>query len=165
LNAGERRISFGWTLALVLLILYFFFKIQGWYYAFQVSRLSDKIIELRPSISAIIRSEQVKSTAAAYEKAFQQVRQESLEAVPFLKELSTDMPASVTLLSVDFDDEMGLVIEGTIIAGVRSPEEALLPWAARLQGPKMEVRIRRLFPEPQLPGVWRFELKSQRTAL
>lgn len=158
-----KRLSFGWTLALVLFILYVFFKMQGWWYAFQTIRLSEQIVELRPAVSAILRSEQIKATGAAYEKAFQQVQTDSLDAVPFLQQLSSRIPASMTLSSVDLDEGMGgFTLEGIVDAGGRSPEEALLPWARRLQRLQTEVRIRKLFPDSRGPGFWRFELRSQR---
>ena len=157
-----KPVSFGWVLAFVLLVLYFFFKIQGWWYAFQVSRLSDQIVEMRPAISAIIRSEQVRATSAAYAEAFEQVRQSSLDPEPFLMELSSETPPSVTLTGVDVHEESGFTLEGMVLAGTRSPEEALMPWARRLQQNGADVRIRKLFPDSQLPGIWRFEIRSQK---
>ena len=161
MSKRKKRIPFFSILALALLIFYVFLRIQGGWYGFQSMRLSDRIAELRPAISAILHAEQIQAAGAAYEKLFRQVREESLDTPEFLKELSFSLPPSVTLVSFQ-QDSIGFLIEGTVEPGALSPEEAILRWAQRFQKRDADIRIRKLFPETQQPGFWRFEIKSQK---
>ena len=164
MTSKEKPPPLGWTLALILVILYFGLKVQAWWYEFQSQVLGDQIIQMRPGLSAIIQSRQIKAAGKAYQEVFEQVRAAELDGTSFLQKISFEVPPSVIVLNLELRQLGEFAIEGVVMAGVRSPEEALLPWANRLQGKNFRVKIRKLFPDSQMQGLWRFELKSYQVA-
>ncbi|MCM8794694.1 MAG: hypothetical protein NC819_02685 [Candidatus Omnitrophica bacterium] len=157
----KKGIPPGWMLVIILVTLYFGFKCQGWLYEFQAQRFGREVEMLRPSLFALLKAEQMGRTAEAYEKAFQQIRAGNLDAVSVMRRIAVGIPPSVTLQEVDMRAPGEMLIEGSVMAGVRSPEEALLPWARQLQDGGARVRIKSLFPETRIPGLWRFQLKLE----
>ena len=151
----------GWTIAMVLLGLYLFLKLQGWWYLWQVQRLERKLEDLRPTLSSIVLCDQLGKSGQACKQAFEQIRRMDLPGSHTLEQLSQQLPDSVTITQLDMDSQMGLRFYGSILAGVRNPEGTLLSWANKLRADRNAVRIQELIPDHSHPGSWVFELKVE----
>ena len=175
-TAPKRRAR--WVLPTLLLIGYFFLKLQAWNYVQQANQLERELNELRPALSAKILSSQLERTEKACRKISGQVRQLDLQNGQLLQQLSK-LPASIALERLENRTRLrvplrgafsvegarpepylrsGLSIQGTLMPGSRDPESVLARWAQSLQSDGMTVQVRRLIPVPRNPAARSFEL-------
>lgn len=167
----------------LLLFVYFVIKLIGWSYACQVVTLDRQLEELRPSLSAIVLSQQLENTRRACEEVASRVRRMDLKNNRLFTQLSS-LPASITLTKLDLRSRLTLPIQGTFSitvegAGIQShhgtrlqgtilpgagrdPEDLLVRWARSLQGDEgASVVVRKLSPSFDRPGVWEFDLEME----
>jgi len=166
----------GWVLLVALLIPYLLIKLQAWSCANQAKQLEQELNRLRPALSAMVLSEQLKKTQSACAEITVQVRRMDLKNARLLEQLS-HLPPSITLnrlenrarLKVPLHQlfsgaaseaplQADLWMEGALLPGIRNPELVLVRWAQSLQVSGMEISIRRLAPSPRTPDIWLFEL-------
>ena len=176
-SAQKRRSN--WALPTLLLVVYFFLKLQAWGYATQAKQLEQEINRLRPALSAMVLSEQLTKTQETCEKLSQQVRGLDLKSGRLLEALS-QLPPSIVLdrfqnrarLNVPLHRifsgamaeaplQMDLWVEGRLFPGIRNPEQVLVRWAQFLQTAGAEAKIKRLTPSPKEAGAWIFELQLE----
>ena len=167
----------GWVLPVFLLTVYLFIKLQAWGYARQAKHLEQELNRLRPALSAMVLSEQLKKTQEACAKISDQVRRLDLRNGRLLDLLSR-LPPSITLdhlenrarlnvplhqifsgVSSEAPLQTDLWIEGKLLPGIRNPERVLVRWAKSLQTAGVNAQIQRLIPSPQDADVWLFELR------
>ncbi|GEM_PF-3329716 len=168
----------GGVLLLLLLIPYLFLKFQALGYARETKRLEQELDKLRPALSAMVLSEQLKKTEQVCAEISAQVRRLDLRNGRLLDQLSR-LPASITLDEVEnrarlkvplgrlFSTEsqseaplqVDLWMQGRLLPGIRDPEGVLVRWAQSLQTEGTQVQIRRLTPSPGDQSVWLFELR------
>ena len=158
-TAAPRRNRKSWILPAVLLGIYLLIKVQGWIFASGARTLERQLEELRPVLSAMALSEQLKGTIKSYEEGARQIRQRHLPGELLLRDLS-HLPASFVLDHVELRSE-AVRISGSFLAGVRNPETALVLWAQTLRGLGSRVWIRKLVPLQANPGRWQFELQLE----
>ena len=149
----------GWVLFAVLLGVYLLIKIQGWAFAYGARTLQRQLEELRPALSAMALSEQLKGTIRSYEEGVRQIRQRHLAGADLLKDFSR-LPSSFVLDQVELRPDT-LRISGNLLAGSRAPEAALVVWAGTLSEWGSRIRIRKIVPFPEEPGRWQFELQVE----
>ncbi len=159
--AQKKRRTIEWGILCLLLALYLFLKIQGWWYVHRAHNLTRQLEKIRPTLGRIVLFHELEQTRHATTKAFEQIRAMDFHGTDFLQLLSRTIPISVTLQAVDVHPVLGLRLQGTLIPGVRTPEETLLPWAESLQENGFSVKVQELVPERKMPGVWRFLLKLE----
>ncbi len=157
------RRPIGWMIASILLGIYISLKIQGIWFGLQVQGLERKLDEIRPELSNLVLYDQLSLTHAACLEAIDKTQGLGLQAGGLLKSLSQDLPASVTIERLEASPDMGLKVRGSCLPGIRSPEEPLLLWAKKLQKEGLNVQIKHLIPDTQVAGVWRFELKAEKS--
>ena len=168
----------GWVLLVLLLIPYLFLKSQGLGYAREAKRLEQELDKLRPALSAMVLSEQLKKTEQACADIPTRLRRLDLGNVRLLERLSR-LPPSITLdrletkarLKVPLDQlfspesqagspiQVDLRMEGRLLPGIRDPEGLLARWAESLRTDGVEAQIRRLTPSSEDQSVWLFELR------
>lgn len=170
-----RRTS--WVLPAFLLTIYLLIKLQAWGYARQANQLERELNRLRPALSAMVLSEQLKKTQEVCAKISDQVRRLDLQNNRLL-ELLSGLPPSLTLdrlenrarLNVPLHRlfsgvpsevplQADLRIEGRLLPGNRNPEWVLVHWAESFRAAGIAAQIRRLVPSPQDADVWLFELR------
>lgn len=147
-----------WFLPSILLGIYLFLKLQGWIYARGAADLERQLKEIRPALSAQVQREQLEKTRQACQQASEQVGQIHLDGAKLLQWFSEHLPASITVRRIHLRAGRGLVIEGILFPGVRSPESVIVPWAQKLQILQPNLRIREMAPFSEMPGAWSFEL-------
>ena len=171
----------GWVLGGLLLFVYFVIKLVGWSYARQVITLERLLEEMRPSLSAIVLSEQLENTRRACQEVASRVRRMDLKNSRLFTQLSS-LPASITLTKLDLRSRLtlpiqgtfsitvegagiqsrhGTRIQGTILPGGRDPEAMLVRWAHSMQGDGANVVIRKLSPSLDTPDLWEFDLEVE----
>ena len=144
----------------ILLAFYFFLKVQSWSIGMQVMKLEKELEGLRPTLSSMIQSQRSEDLCGAYSQVFQQIRQRDLEGARLLTWFSQELPPSVTIERLQAHAAMGLRVRGSFIPGIRNPEATLVFWARKLEGAGYPMSIRELFPDPKVPGLWHFEMRT-----
>lgn len=158
-----RRRPVGWVIAAVLFGIYVSLKLQSGWFSFQAHRLEQRLNTLRPELTSLVMYEQLKITHAACLQALGEARGSELTAQPFLQQLSETLPPSITIERLELSQAMGLKVRGSCLPGIRPPEEPILGWAGRLRREGFEVQVKSLTPDPKVTGLWRFELKGEKT--
>ena len=151
----------GWTVAWVLLALYFLIKVQGWGYGMRVQGLEQEMRGLRSGLSSIILYKQMETTYQLCSDSLGQVRGAGLGGGCFLEQLSRDTPPSVTLEELSVDPGSGLRIRGSCWVGLRDPEGPIGLFGSKLKAAGWAMKIREMTPDGRTPGLWRFELVSE----
>ena len=150
-----------WFLPSVLLGIYLFMKLQGWIYARGAADFKRQLDQLRPALAAKVQQEQLEKTRQACLEASEAIQKAQRDGAPFLQWFSQHLPASVTLRRVELRADRGLILQGTLLPGVRTPESVIVPWAQKLQTLQPALRIEELVPLSEPPGAWSFELRSE----
>ncbi len=148
-------------LPLVLLGIYIFLKLQGWGYAFHAQRLEKELGELRPVLGQIIQAEQIESQGFLFQRIFDRVARLDIDGGRFLTRLSQEFPSEITLEKLQINPAE-LDLQGTLRPGILGPEEILYPWASRLRSDWPLVKIQSLYPDPQTPELWHFQVMGWR---
>ena len=156
-----RKGSLGWWAATLLLALWLVLQMTGWWYTYQARRMERRIQKLRPTLAAIVLTEQLETARKNCLAAFDEIRQTDIQGSRFLEELSTQTPSSVTLEEVEFHPMLGLKIRGFFFAGTRKPEAVVTLIAKRFSAGGKTFEVRSLSPRPAETGLWNFELKGQ----
>lgn len=148
---------------MILLGVYFLIKLQGWNYGFRAMNLEKQLEHLRPTLSAIVLSEQLESTRAGLTQVLDKIGGLGLQGGPFLQQLSKNLPAEITLEKMEVSAE-GLQIHGTLRPGAHTAEETLALWAKQLEENWHSVQVQELVPDPKTQEVWHFQLKARRVS-
>ncbi|MBI3318955.1 MAG: hypothetical protein HYZ90_07465 [Candidatus Omnitrophica bacterium] len=159
----KKRPPLGWTIAGILLGLYFLLKLQGWWFGFQSGQLRRELENLRPTLTQIHLRHELEKTAQACSRAFDLIQQLDFQGSQLLTLLSKEVAPSVTLQELRVDSTGPLKVRGTLEAGIRSPEETLIFWARRIQPLWQSIRITRFSEDTQSPGLWRFDMEVGET--
>lgn len=157
-----KRGSPAWILTWLLIGLYFLLKLQGWWYASQAHPLEKQLNQLRPTLAKLIQYDHLENTRKACRQAFDDVRQMDLQGSQILERISRSLPPSITLNQMEVNPRIGMKVHGSLVTGIRSPEETLFVWLRKLQESDFSVQVKELMPDPQGPGLWRFELEAKR---
>ena len=157
-----RRRRMGWVLPAFLLAVYLLLKLQGWGYARSAKNLERQLDEIRPSLAAIVLTEQLESSRQAYLKLSDQLQKSDLQGTRVLERLSA-LPASVTLerLEIHSRPNRRILLVGSFFPGPRNPEQLLVWWAQKVKSPTAAVSIRKLAPLSGSDGGWVFEVEVQ----
>lgn len=158
--ASAKRSS-RWFLPALLLGIYLFLKLQGWVYARGAADFKRQLDELRPALAAKVQQEQLEKTRQACLEASEAIQKAHRDGARFLQWFSQHLPASVTLRRVELRADRGLIVRGTLLPGIRTPESVIVPWAQKLQALQPNLRIEELVPLSETPGAWSFELRSE----
>ncbi len=150
----------GWIVALILLGLYLFLKLQGWWFASHVRELEQKLEGLRPTLSAIVLSEQLQANQQVLTRACDEVSQLDLGGRRLLEQLSQQVPASVAIQTVEVRQK-NLRIQGTCLPGVRSAEAVVNLLSKQLEKHWPNAQVVHLVPDKEVRGLWRFDLKAE----
>jgi len=153
----KRRIG-GWTLASILLGVYLFIKIQGWTYGVRVQSLEGELLNLRPSLSAIVLYKQMDEIRQAYQQVLDQVGRIDVGGKHLLEQISRATPPSVTIEKLEAHSPSDLKIWGSYLPGVRDPEDPITQFSAKLRAEGFRVEVQKLVPDGERPDLWRFEL-------
>jgi len=148
-----------WLLPGILLGVYILLRLHGWSVAVKVQALGKELENLRPTLSTKVLQQQIQDAYAACLGASEQVRQEDLQGGRLLTFLSQELPVSVAIERLEVKLKRRMTIEGNCWTGIRTPEAALLPWAERLRRFGPIVRIHRIIPDQEIPGLWHFEIQ------
>ena len=151
---------FKWPFTL-LLVIYLVLKLQGWNYGFRAHRMEKDLEQLRPVLSQIILSEQLKSHRDQFQQLFSQIEQLDMKGGRLLTWFSNELPAQVTLEKLQVEPGR-LQIEGTLTPGIQDPEQFLDQWAQRLQADWPQVKVQSLVPDSQRSGGWRFQILARK---
>ena len=149
-----------WTLPLVLLGIYLLLKLQGWNYGFRAADLERQLEQLRPTLSAIVLSEQLESAKAGLTQVCEKVGRLDIQGSQFLEQLSRTVPVEITLEKIEMGAQE-LQIHGVLKPGARPAEEVLALWMKQWKGNGHPVQVQELTPDRQTPEIWRFQLKSK----
>lgn len=157
-----RKRPIGWIIAAILLGMYLVIKLQGWVYARQAQELERQLAQLRPALSAIVLHEQMTKIRQACLELSGEIRQMGFEAGPLLERLSRQVPASVTLDTLEVDFTGRLKVQGRVWVGIRPVEAVLVPWAERFRADgRSRVRIQRLAPAGGDRRILQFEMQME----
>lgn len=149
-----------WLLPSLLLGVYLFLKLQGWIYARSAADLERQLDELRPALAVKALSEQLQKARPAYVEAVEKIQQMDLKGAEFLKQLSQDLPVSITLRHVQIRPDRGLSIDGVVLPSMRDPEGVVAGWAQTLRPVWPKIRVWNLRPSVGAPEKWEFHLEG-----
>ena len=153
----------GWILPLVLLGIYLFLKLQGWNYEFRAMEMEKQLERLRPTLSAIVLSEQLEATKEELTQLLDKVENLALEPNPFLQQLSKNLPGEITLEKMEIGPE-GIQVKGILRPEARSAGEVLALWTEKWEERWHPVQVQDLTQDLKTPEIWHFQLRTQKAS-